>query len=220
MHDARFTKFLLRGVVFMGISLTQVACSILGIRSEENPKYEVLVKEGDKELRSYASYIVAKTSMKDDSDASRSEAFRVLAGYIFGGNEKKQSLSMTAPVTERSEPQSESISMTAPVSSSRSQEGWIMTFMMPSKYQLAELPKPKDSRVQFEVVPAKLIATLRYSGLGRTSTNQQKAIELRQWVDAMKKYRIVSDPIRAGYDPPWTLPFLRRLEIMFELNPL
>ena len=204
----------------MGITLTQVACSIVGIRSEENPKYDVLVKDGDKEIRAYSSYIIAKTTMKDDSDASRSEAFRVLAGYIFGANEKKQSLAMTAPVTQKSAPQSESISMTAPVSSSRSEKGWVMTFMMPSKYALQDLPTPKDPRVQFEEVPARHLAALRYSGLGRAATNQKKSEELRAWLATQQGYKIVSDPIRAGYDPPWTLPFFRRLEIMFELNPL
>ena len=204
----------------MAISVTQTACSILGIRSEENPKYEVLIKDGDKEIRAYSSFIIAKTSMKDDSDASRSEAFRVLAGYIFGANEKKQSLAMTAPVTQKTSPTSESISMTAPVSSSASAEGWIMTFMMPSKYSLKDLPTPKDSRVQFEEVPPKVVGVLRYSGLGRASTNQLKAEELRSWIGTQQKYKIESAPIRAGYDPPWTLPFFRRLEMMFELSPL
>jgi len=204
----------------MGISVTQVACSIFGIRSEENPKYEILVQDGDKEIRSYSSYIIAKTSMKDDSDASRNEAFRVLAGYIFGGNQKKQSLSMTAPVTQRNSSESESISMTAPVLSARAGQGWVMTFMMPSKYRLQDLPIPNDPRVQFEDVPAKIFATVRYSGLGRARSNLKKSEELRAWLATQKKYRIVSEPIRAGYDPPWTLPFFRRLEMMLELSPL
>jgi len=204
----------------MSLFMTQVACSIFGIRSEENPQYTVVVQEGDKEIRSYSKYIIAKTSMKDDSDASRREAFKVLAGYIFGANEKKQSLSMTAPVTQRNSPESESISMTAPVSSSRLENGWVMTFMMPSKYTREDLPAPKDSRVQFEDVPPKLLGAIRYSGLGQSQTNFDKSKELRSWIQAQQKYKIVSEPIRAGYDPPWTLPFLRRLEIMFELSPL
>ena len=220
MRNRRLVRVIQWGILSMGLSLTQAACSIVGIRSEENPKYEVLIKDGDKEIRSYSSYIIAKTSMKDDSDKSRSEAFRVLAGYIFGANEKKQSLAMTAPVTQKSAPTSESISMTAPVSTSASGNSWVMTFMMPSKYTLKDLPTPKDSRVQFEEVPAKLVGVLRYSGLGRASTNQLKANELRSWLTTQQKYKIESAPIRAGYDPPWTLPFFRRLEMMFELSPL
>lgn len=220
MRNRKLIKLIQWGALSMGLSITQAACSILGIRSEENPKYEVLTKERNKEIRSYSSYIIAKTSMKDDSDTSRREAFRVLAGYIFGSNEKKQSLAMTAPVTQKNVSTSETISMTAPVSTSSSENGWIMTFMMPSKYALKDLPVPKDSRVQFEEVPAKVVGVLRYSGLGRDSTNQSKAEELRAWLATQQKYRISSPPIRAGYDPPWTLPFLRRLEMMFELSPL
>jgi hypothetical protein len=90
-----FNFIVKKGILFMSLSLTQVACSVVGIRSAETPKYEVLLKENNKEIRAYSSYVIAKTLMKDDSDQSRSEAFRLIAGYIFGGHEKKQSNSMT-----------------------------------------------------------------------------------------------------------------------------
>lgn len=206
------------GILVMAISLSQVACSVFGIRSEENPKYEVLFQEENKEIRLYAPYVIAKTPMKDDSNQSRNEAFRVLAGYIFGGNEKKQSLSMTAPVTRQASKVSETISMTAPVTQQKSGEDLFMTFMMPSKYKIADLPIPRDNRIAFEEVPSKLIGSIRYSGLGRSRTNKEKETQLKEWILAQGKYQILSEPIWAGYDPPWTIPFLRRLEMMFEIK--
>jgi len=197
---------------------TQFACSVFGIRSEETPKYEVLLKDDDKEIRTYAPYIVAKTLMPDDSDQSRSAAFRVIAGYIFGGNEKKQSISMTAPVAQKPSKSNEKIAMTAPVSQKKNDQGFEMTFMMPSKFKLEDLPTPNDSRVEFGQIPAQIIAAIRYSGLGRTQTKAKKAAELRAWIVGQAQYEIESDAIWSGYDPPWTLPFFRRLEIMFELR--
>ena len=93
-----------------------------------------------------------------------------------------------------------------------------MTFMMPSKYKLADLPTPKDKRVTLEEVPRKVFGVIRYSGLGRPSTNTEKAVELKAWLIAVGKYKIAAEPNFAGYDPPWTIPFLRRNEMMFELK--
>ncbi len=215
-----FNFFVKKGILLMSLSLTQVACSVVGIRSAETPEYEVLLKENNKEIRAYSSYVIAKTLMKDDSDQSRSEAFRVIAGYIFGGNEKKQSISMTAPVVQKSAVSSEKISMTVPVSQKQGAKGLEMTFMMPSKYKMSDLPKPNDVRVTFQEIPAQTIGAIRYSGLGSTKTNSQKTAELRKWILLQSKYKINSEAIRAGYDPPWTLPFLRRLEMMFELSEM
>lgn len=196
--------------------LTQTACSVFGIRSEETPSYKVLLQEDQKEIRSYESYVVAKTVIKGDYGKAQSEGFRILAGYIFGSNEKKQNISMTAPVVQKNE--SERISMTAPVSQIAEGDSWVMTFMMPSQYKLTDLPTPKDSRVILEEIPAKTIASLRYSGGRGVKRNSQKAEELREWLKSKNQYSIVSGPSTAGYDPPWTLPFLRRNEVHFEIK--
>lgn len=204
--------------LFMGLSIVSMSCSVFGIRSEESPKYEVLQTEGNKEIRSYSSYIVAKTIVKGEFKEVQSEAFRILASYIFGNNERKQKLSMTAPVVQEKSIENEKISMTAPVVQSSTDEGWTMTFMMPSKYKLADLPTPKDSRVSLEEVPAKIFAVIRYSGLGSLKANTEKADELKTWLAANSKYDILGKPSFAGFDPPWTIPFLRRNEMMYELK--
>lgn len=202
----------------MGISIVNLGCSFFGIRLEENPKYEILHSEGNMEIRSYASQIVAKTKIKGDFKTAQGEAFRILAAYIFGNNEKRQKLSMTAPVVQEKSAESEKLAMTAPVIQSSTQDDWSMSFMMPSKYQLAELPLPKDTRIALEEIPPKIFGVTRYSGLGKQSTNIQMANELKTWLLAQGKYEIVSEASWAGYDPPWTIPFLRRNEMLYEIK--
>ena len=204
--------------LYMGISIFQTACSVFGIRSEENPKYEVLLSESNKEVRSYSSYIVAKTIVKGEFKSARSDAFRILAGYIFGDNEKKQKISMTAPVVMKNPSENEKLAMTAPVVQSTTEEGMIMTFMMPSKYKLEDLPTPKDHRITFEEIPPKIFGVIRYSGFGSQSTNAEMAKELKTWLTTKGQYEIISEPSFAGFDPPWTIPFLRHNEMMFELR--
>jgi hypothetical protein len=198
--------------------LTNSACSVFGIRSEETPPYQVIVSDGDKEIRSYSSYIVAKTFVQGDYENAQTEGFRILAGYIFGANEQQQNISMTAPVVQEGQSKSQKIAMTAPVVQESQNEGWVMAFMMPSKYTLANLPKPKDSRVILEEVRAKHMAALRFSGSRAPKKNTKKSEELLQWLEQHKNYKVVSGPKTAGFDPPWTIPWFRRNEIHFELE--
>lgn len=196
--------------------LTQSGCSVFGVRQEENPKHEVLLKEDNKEVRLYSPYIAATTQVKGDFKDSTNSAFRVLAAYIFGENEKKQKISMTAPVIAT--PPSEKIQMTAPVIQAEVEDGWQMSFMMPSKYTMEDLPRPKDPRVKLVQVPSKTIAVIRYSGFWSEEKNQKFASELQSWLTKQGTYEAISRPQFAGYDPPWTLPFLRKNEAMIEVR--
>jgi hypothetical protein len=182
------------------------------------PKYEVILKEGNKEIRYYESYVVAKTTLKGEFKEAQSAAFRILAGYIFGDNKKKQKIAMTAPVVQKPTSESEKIQMTSPVIQSPSDDGWVMTFIMPSAYKMEDLPTPKDKRVSFEMVPARYTATLRYSWLGSKHRNERKADELQNWIAGLREYVPISLPMYAGYDPPWTLPFFRRNEMMIQVK--
>jgi hypothetical protein len=225
-----------RGVMIMAISIFQLGCSVLGIRSEETPKYQVESSEGDKEIRLYSPYIVAKTTVQGDYDEASKKAFRILAGYIFGANQKKQSISMTAPVVtdppienekismtapvliKPAQQESEKLAMTAPVTQLMSQQGWVMTFMMPSKFKLEDLPTPTDNRISFEQIPTKMMGVIRFSGFNGEKHKNEKSNELRSWIEKNGRYEIVAGPFFAGYDPPWTIPFLRRNEMMFEVK--
>ncbi len=209
---------ILSTVLFMILLTISMSCSVFGIRFEESSKYEILQIEGSKEIRSYSPHVVAKTIVKGEFKEAQREAFRILAGYIFGNNEKKQKLPMTTPVVQEKSIENEKISMTAPVVQSATNEGWAMTFMMPSKYKLADLPIPKDNRVSLQEVPAKIFGVIRYSGLGSLKGNAEKGDELKVWLATHGKYEILGEPSFAGFDPPWTIPFLRRNEMMYELR--
>lgn len=203
------------------LAMSQVGCSVFGVRSEETPRYEVILKDQDKEIRRYKSYIVAKAEVQGEYREAQSAAFRILADYIFGNSKSRRKLSMTAPVEQSraADAENEKIAMTAPVEQSRSERGWVMSFMMPSQYQAETLPEPNDPRVQFEKIEEKTVAVIRYSGSRSEKANQAKAEELRRWLEAQQRFSISSNSRSAGYDPPWTLPPFRRNEMMFDVAP-
>ena len=203
------------------LSLTQIGCSVFGSRSEETPRYEVLVKDGNKEIRQYQAYIVAKTEVEGDYEDASGDAFRILAGYIFGDNKSRAKIAMTAPVEQSaSVSKSEKIAMTAPVEQAKSARGWTMTFMMPSKFTAETLPEPNDPRVQFEKVEPKTVAVIRYAGSRSAKANEAKAEELKRWLESQEKYAAISNARSAGYDPPWTLPPFRRNEMMVDVKKI
>ena len=82
----------------MKLILIIIFTSMIFSEKVKEPKYKVIKKEGDIEIREYGTYVVAKTSISKDSN-SDNNMFRTLASYIFGGNKKNESIPMTAPVT-------------------------------------------------------------------------------------------------------------------------
>jgi len=159
----------------------------------EEPKYSVLQEfENGIEIRAYEPHLVAVTKM----DGSQNSGFRVLAGYIFGGNEKEQEIAMTAPV---------STTMMA--------DSPEMTFMIPSEYDLAELPKPNDERVNFREVPAYTAAVIRFSGRANSEIVEAHWQKLRAFL-ANSEWKGLGEPTLNQYNPPWTLGFWRRNEII------
>ncbi len=199
--------------------LTHTSCSILGVRTAEEVPYRIESKQGDKEIRHYRPRIIAMTTVTGEYKDAQRQAFRTLADYIFGNNIGKQEIAMTAPVTQ--EQRSVKIAMTAPVTQEKAAEGWTMTFSMPLKYKtLNELPKPMDERIQILERPAGTFAVMSYTWLTNQERNQEKAIELIEWLDREGKYEAISNPFYAGYDPPWTLPFFRRQEMLVEVKQM
>jgi hypothetical protein len=199
------------------MGLLAAGCSLFGVGSEEQPNYKIIAKVDNKEIRKYDSYIIAKTTITGSFKDAQSKGFRILAGYIFGKNKSQQKIAMTAPVVQKSE--SEKISMTAPVVISPNEnKTWTMTFSMPSKFTLESLPVPTDERVKIEKIEGKLVAALTFSGFWNESINAKKAQELTHWMKDYKEYQISSRPMFAGYNPPWTIPLLRRNEMLIELK--
>jgi SOUL heme-binding protein len=210
----RFTPIGLIGlIVFVFWSIRAMAI--------EEPAYTVLQSDPPFELRAYAPMIIAEVEVEGDLDRAGSQGFRLIAGYIFGKNRTRQSesqsIAMTAPVVMNPEG-AQSISMTAPVSMSavENTQRWKMHFVMPREYQLNDLPTPLDSRVVLKQVPAKRWAVLRYSGFNTERKTQQNGQRLRDWMTSQGLNAQGSVHL-ARYNPPWTLPFARRNEVMLEV---
>ncbi len=206
----------------------------------EEPKFELISKHDQIELRRYPAFIVAETFVDGDMDAASGKGFRAIADYIFGNNvavglapaKGAEKIAMTAPVTmEPVNTASQKIAMTAPVAmeplpdagqvgpmpqAMQGAKRWRMHFVMPSSYTLNTLPKPNNPAVQLREVPAKTWAVLSYSGFNTEAGIQRRTDELTAWLVA-KAMKTTGSPQLARYDPPWTLPMFRRNEIMLEL---
>lgn len=196
-----------------------VGCSMFGIRDTEEISYDVKHKEGDFEIRQYPDRLIAQTTVAGSYKDSQSKAFRRLFNYISGQNVKKTEIAMTAPVTEKKA--NLKIAMTAPVTREPKDGAWTMGFAMPAQFKsLAELPSPLDSKVELVKRPAALFAVLRFTWRSNEERNQEKLKELQGWLEKNKEYKSISAPTFAGYDPPWTIPFLRRQEVMLEVQKL
>jgi len=140
----------------------------------------------------------------------------LLAGYIFGGNKRRQSIAMTAPVAQA--PTSQKIAMTAPVTQTKSAGEWVVRFTMPSAYSIETLPEPNDPKVHLRVVPPSRFAVLQFSGVARNDDVAARTIELQELAGA-HHLRAIGPASLAQYDPPWTLWFMRRNEVMIPGAP-
>jgi hypothetical protein len=181
----------------------------------EEPNYSVLETEGNFELRKYSSYLVAETYVEGDFEAVGSEGFRRLADYIGGKNQKKASISMTAPVSQK--PVSEKIAMTAPVSQARENGRWRIAFMMPSAYTMDTLPIPDDERIALRETSEKTVAVIRYSGTWGKKRYEEHATKLMDWISS-KDWKILGAAVWARYNPPFMPWFMRRNEILIPVQ--
>jgi hypothetical protein len=192
--------------------LAQGVGNIFGIRhGTEEPAFTVERDIDGVQIRRYGPRIAAETTIEADEEAARNQGFRLLAGYIFGANSSSDKIAMTAPVAQQP---SEKIAMTAPVATQRTPAGeWVIRFFMPSKYSLESLPTPKDDRVRLVTVPSETVAVLRFTGsIGPDAVS----VHTEQLLKILYRNDIEStgDPLAWFYDPPWTLPCLRRNEVV------
>ena len=194
----------------------------------ETPKYKVLSSEKNIEIRLYDPMIVAQTQVTKNRKEAIKIGFSILADYIFGNNTVKQDIAMTAPVQQQSkkiamtspvqQQQSQKVSMTAPVQQQLSKDqAWLISFVMPSQYSIESLPKPNDKRVLLKTIPSKKIAAITFSGTNSDSNvTKHKELLIRYIND--NRLSALGSPKYAFYNPPWTAPFMRRNEVMIEIN--
>lgn len=201
-----------RQVTALVSGLLAAGCSVVGVRGgTEEPHYTVAGRVGAVEIRQYGTRIAAETTLDVDEASARSAGFRRVAGYIFGGNKGRVRIAMITPVAQSAA--SETIAMTAPVSQLRDASGrWVIRFYMPAEYTMATLPTPNDDAVRLVEVPPETMGVLRFSGSTSIKAVDDKRTDLLAMLRG-SAWQPVGMPVAWFYDPPWTLPFLRRNEV-------
>ncbi|MFT6835984.1 MAG: hypothetical protein ACJA0H_002027 [Francisellaceae bacterium] len=205
-------------LILVSTTLISVSgCSMFGVATTEEAKYQIISKEKNYSVREYSPVMIASVTVKNEdySDAS-SKGFRVLFKYIGGNNISQEKISMTAPVV--STPESQDISMTAPVFiKPDSSNTWTVSFVMPANFTPENTPKPKSDDIKISQRSSVRVAVLEFSGLINDRSIEENTKNLEKWV-VSQDMKIIGTPIVAGYNPPWTLPFLRRNEIQIPIE--
>ena len=206
----------MRKIAALTSLLVLEGCTVFGIRSgTPQPGYTITGQIGAVQLRAYAKHLAAETTVAGGEIDSRSTGFRRLASYIFGANTKpgggSGKIQMTAPV-EQDGASGRRIAMTAPVAQQGGDGRWTIRFFLPSGMTMATAPRPRDPSVHLVEVPAVTMAVLRFSGSpGARAVAAHSERLLAILADSPWK---PDGPVVAWfYDPPWTLPWLRRNEV-------
>lgn len=207
LRKPRVNIFSLLIFIFWGTNLSAL----------EEPKYSVLKEYENFEIRNYDSYLVAEVDIEGSYNKTGNEAFRILAGYIFGDNQSSTKMNMTAPVESEAIQTSERMNMTAPVFSNKNFNGYTYRFVMESKYTQETLPVPNNSKIRITEIKDRVMAVISFSGRW-SQKNFEKHEQIL--VNDLKNAGIgvASEAIYARYNAPFTPWFLRRNEIMFEIE--
>jgi len=182
----------------------------------EEPEYSLISRMGVVEFRLYASYLVAETLVTDESDQTKAanKGFRRLFSYISGDNLAKEKIVMTAPVQQQAT--SRKIAMTVPVQQTPTNEGWLISFVVPGEFDLDTVPTPGNPQVNIQAIPEQLNAVLTYSGRWTDQNRQQHTRELLDTLEDAG-IMVLGTPIYASYNSPFSLPFTRRNEVMVKV---
>ncbi len=196
------------GIVLIG------AVAVGPIMSDvETPNYQIVESQDNIEIRRYEPMIIAEVQMEGARKDAIGDGFRLLADYIFGNNTTKQNIDMTAPVQQQ---ENQKIAMTAPVQQQSLGGSWKISFVMPSQYDMETLPEPGNDRVTLKEIPAKQFVVITFSGTSSDKNVKKHEMKLMKYAEA-NSLSVTGSPKYAFYNPPWTLPPMRRNEVMIEL---
>lgn len=203
------------------MSFAALSAMMGGAMANEEPRYEVIKKEEDFEVRRYQPMIIAEVLVTGTLSEASNKGFRQVADFIFGNNEdpvKKQAekIAMTAPVTIEADTSSK-IAMTAPVTLEGSGGSWKLAFVMPSKFTMETLPKPKNPNITIKQMPAQQLAVVTFSGWVDEEKLAAQTTRLNEWM-AKNGLKASGSAQLSRYNPPWTLPFWRRNEVWMKLD--
>ena len=188
-------------IAFITIIYTNISMAL------EEPVYKMIKSTQNYEIRKYGDRLAVEVEF-----SSESSGFRYLFNYISGENTKSEKVSMTVPVT-----QSAKIDMTAPVTQSNKDGKMLMQFYLPSKFSIENAPIPTNKRVKLVTIEGGYYAVKRYSG--RTSdTNYKKHLEKLKENLISDNIETLDDGIKAIFNGPFTIPIMRRNEVMMKIN--
>lgn len=191
----------------VGAALGQVidaAGSVVGYRhGTKEPDYSVEKLSRDVEIRRYGARVAAETTVSAGEEAARNTGFRRLARYIFGGNRVHEKIAMTAPVAQEA----------------AGDRRWVIRFFMPADKTLESLPEPEDGDVRLVAVPPEMVAVHRFTG---SRSRRAIAAHTAELMTTLREtgFEAVDTPEAWFYDPPWTVPALRRNEIAVPVAPV
>ena len=182
-------------IVFIAVQIF----AINGQRNIETYHYSVVKKYKSFEIRNYEATLFTSVQMNGNKyKQSSSKGFSILAGYIFGENQKNEKIAMTSPV---------SMSL---------DDSRTMMFMVPKKFNKETLPKPNEPKIEFREEPAKTVAAITFGGW----VNDEKIAEYKQKLIAALNVEGIKHNNRfyfLGYNPPFEV-FNRKNEIIVELE--
>lgn len=216
----RFKKRLLTATALVVVVFPLLMVSGCNMGQYAEPAHTAQKFDGGIELRDYAPMIAAEVEVSGERKEAISKGFRLIADYIFGNNEPKEKIAMTTPVIQQADTKKagEKIAMTTPVIQQAEGGSWKVQFIMPAEYTLETLPKPVNPAVKLKQISGKKMVVIRFSGsTGDDAKMAAKRAELEAYVSG-HNLKTTGEPVMAFYDPPWTLPFFRRNEIMLELK--
>ena len=175
-----------------------ILVSILALNSQtmayEEANYEIVKENKKYEIRKYPDRLVIETN------SIKGNGFRKLFNYISGNNEKNQEIKMTVPVTQ----EIKNGNMT-------------MQFYLPSKFNKDNAPKPSNSEIKILTIEGGYYAAIKYSGRSSDKNFLKNKVILEKELK-QDNIIILSPPIRASYNSPFTLPMLKRNEVMYKVN--
>jgi|TARA_B110000285_G_scaffold126385_1_gene142532 hypothetical protein len=181
----------------------------------EEATYTSIFSDENFETRYYDPQILAEIEVDGDFEGAGSKAFSQLFAYISGENTSQKKIKMTAPVAQTNG--SEMLNRTTPVSQQQKNGKWLVSFMMPSGLSLEELPQPKNPTINLRQLPARHVASIRYSGFWTEKDYLYHLNLLNKWISSQVLHASGA-PIWARYNAPYMPWFMRRNEILVPIK--
>ena len=195
----RHRMFYLASLILIAV-VAFLGWTLVSRTAYESAEYSVIEKDGSFEIRQYPDLMLVTTKTESDLQGNDGSFMR-LFGYISGANEKEQKVSMTTPVF---------------MESGEEATGQ-MGFVIPKQVASSGAPQPSAADVKIRKREGGRFAVIRFSGRLDSKSAEKQEAKLREWI-AEKRLECEDEAEQAGYDPPFTPPFLRRNEVLIRLN--